>query len=76
MDEQVVLPREGMARAAVLRQFAGRWIGTTETADGEQVVAVSDTPDEIFRILDEKGLPDAVVSRVPDIRHGLPIGIG
>lgn len=76
MGEQVLLPREDRERAEALRQFAGRWIGTTETTDGEEVVAVSDTADEVFRILAEKKLSDAVVSRVPDIKHGLPIGIG
>jgi len=70
--EAVRIPTELAARADLLREFAGLWIATWE----DRVVAAGQTADEVFRQLDEKNLPDAVVARVPDPDRGVAVGLG
>jgi len=45
----------------VKKEYVGRWIGLR----GRDVVAVSDTHDEIFRQLKEKGVSDVYVFYSP-----------
>ncbi len=71
VDDQRI-PSRAPDRAEFLRQFAGLWIAVWR----DRVVAAGQTADEVFRQIDEKRLPDAVISRVPDPRKGIAVGLG
>lgn len=68
----VSLPDDPMALAAALREYAGLWIAVL---DGK-VVAAGDSPDKVFWELNERNLPDASITRVPDPALGVHVGMG
>lgn len=68
---RVPLSTDPMERAEQLREFSGCWIAVWDDA----VVATEQSPDELFRKLDEFGLPDAAVTRIPDSREVF-VGLG
>jgi hypothetical protein len=73
---EVALPQDPRERSAVLREFAGLWIAVDERQGQEIIIGASDSADGVFRTIDEKHRPEALVSRVPSLRKGLAIGLG
>lgn len=70
-QDRVHLASDPMRRAAQLREFSGLWIGVWEG----DVVAAADTPDRLFRMLDDMGFPQAAVNRIPETRDVF-VGLG
>lgn len=70
--EPTRLPRDPVARANMLREFSGCWIAILE----DKVVAAGPTADDVFRQIDDKGLPGASITRIPDPALGVAIGLG
>ncbi|HEV8681446.1 MAG TPA: DUF5678 domain-containing protein [Actinomycetota bacterium] len=70
----VPLPADPRERAETLRQFGGLWIAIWK----DQVVAAADKVDDVFWALDhdKKEWADAAVTRIPDPKRGVPIGLG
>jgi len=71
-DVHVPLPGDPTARAGALREFAGRWIAIWQ----DSIVAAGDTPDQVFREIDQQDHPEASVTRVPEPELGIHVGIG
>lgn len=68
----IPLPKEPLERSATLRQFGGLWIAVWNDA----IIAAGDTVDKVFWEMDEQHKPDASVTRVPDPKRGIPVGLG
>lgn len=68
---RVPLSRDPLARAEQLRQFSGCWIAVWD----DEVIAAEQSPDELFRKIDELGMNEAAVTRIPDTREVF-VGLG
>lgn len=64
------LPADPLEQAKTLAQFAGLWIAVMEDA----VVATEPTIDRLYKTLDDRGLSNATVFRVPDPKQGVFVG--
>jgi len=54
--------------------YAGRFVALSVPDD--EVVASADTPEELFRVLDERGVGHVTIMRAPRLDEPVYVGLG
>ena len=63
-----------VTRRPDLAQHAGRFVALS--VPGDEVVVSADTPEELFRILDEQHVGHVTIMRAPRIDEPVYVGLG
>jgi hypothetical protein len=63
-----------VTRRPDLAEHAGRFVALS--VPGDEVVAVADTPAELFRVLDERRIGRVTIMRAPKLDEPVYVGLG